>query len=89
MPAPGPTSRGQHLSVRGLFGAILHSDGAVVESDSRGPKIADSLDLQGGVRWGFFQEIEVFVGDSLDEFRQARKRGPKASGAACSSGAPA
>jgi hypothetical protein len=67
--------------------SILHSDGAVVESDSRRPQIPDSFEMQGGVQWVLFQEIKVFVGDSLDEFRQARKRGPKASGAACSSGA--
>ena len=62
--------------------AILHSDGAVIDSDSRGPQIPDSLEMEGGVRWVLFQELEVFVGHSLDGFRQARQQGPETSGGA-------
>ena len=61
---------------------ILHGEGVVIDSDPRGPIVPDFLKMQGGVRWVLSQQVEILVGHSLDGFRQARKRGPEASGGA-------
>ena len=61
---------------------VLHGEGAVIDPDPRGPQLPDFLETQRGVRWVFFQEVEVLAGHSLDGFRQTRQAGPEASGGA-------
>jgi len=62
--------------------AILHGDGTVIDPDPRRPQIADSLEMQGGVRGIAFEQFEVFAGHTLEGFRQARIGGPETGGSA-------